>query len=114
MLRFRIQELLADHQFRTGRRVTLTELAGSTGISRVTLSKMINHRGYGTLTQHLNALCEFFDCKIEQLVEFIPGTVAPRIGSGGKEAGSCGEAHAEGYPRWLSPQAFRVASTDER
>lgn len=78
MLRFRIQELLADHQFRTGRRVTLTELAGSTGISRVTLSKMINHRGYGTLTQHLNALCEFFDCKIEQLVEFIPGTVAPK------------------------------------
>jgi putative transcriptional regulator len=83
MLRFRIQELLADHQFRTGRRVTLTELAGSTGISRVTLSKMINHRGYGTLTQHLDALCHFFGCRVEQLVEFVPESETPPVPKAG-------------------------------
>jgi DNA-binding Xre family transcriptional regulator len=79
MLRFRIQELLADHQFRTGRRVTLTELAGSTGISRVTLSKMINQRGYGTLTQHLDSLCGFFGCRIEQLAEYVPDSDTPSV-----------------------------------
>ena len=72
MLRFRLQELLADRQFQTGKRLTLTQLAATTGISRVTLSKMINQRGYGTLTQHLDVLCRYFSCKIEELVEYVP------------------------------------------
>jgi DNA-binding Xre family transcriptional regulator len=93
MLRFRLQELLADRHFQTGTRVTLRELAAATGIGRVTLSKMINQRNYCTVTRHLDALCEFFDCKIEQLVEFIPGTVAP------KEAGVGAEKPVAGAKR---------------
>ncbi len=72
MIRYRIQELLAEKQFREGRRVTLLELAEATGISRVTLSKMVNQRGYGTLTDHLNKLCSYFQCRIEQLAEYVP------------------------------------------
>ncbi len=72
MIRYRIQELLAEKQFKEGRRVTLMELAEATGISRVTLSKMVNQRGYGTLTDHLDKLCAFFGCRIEQLAEYIP------------------------------------------
>lgn len=72
MIRYRIQELLADKQFKEGRRVTLIELAEATGISRVTLSKMVNQRGYGTLTDHLNKLCAYFGCRIEQLAEYVP------------------------------------------
>lgn len=77
MLRFRLQELLADQQFETGKRVTLTELAAATGISRVTLSKMVNQRGYGTLTQHLDALCRHFGCRLDQLVQYVPESEAP-------------------------------------
>ena len=84
-MRFRLQELLADRHFRTGRRVTLRELAAATGIGRVTLSKMINQRNYCTVTRHLDVLCEFFDCKIEQLLEFIPGAVAPKEPGAGAE-----------------------------
>lgn len=72
MIRYRIQELLADKQFKEGRHVTLMELAEATGISRVTLSKMVNQRGYGTLTDHLNKLCAYFGCRIEQLAEYVP------------------------------------------
>ena len=72
MIRFRIQELLAEKQFQEGRRITLLELAEATGISRVTLSKMVNQRGYGTLTDHLDKLCKFFGCKLEQLAEYVP------------------------------------------
>jgi putative transcriptional regulator len=72
MIRYRIQELLADKQFKEGRRVTLLELAKATGISRVTLSKMVNQRGYGTLTDHLDKLCSYFECRIEQLAEYVP------------------------------------------
>ena len=71
MLRYHIRELLDDKQFREGRRITLLELAAETGISRVTLSKMVNQRGYGTLTVHLDRLCSYFGCPIERLVEHI-------------------------------------------
>jgi len=72
MIRYRIQELLADKHFREGRRVTLIELAQATGISRVTLSKMVNTRGYGTLTGHLDRLCKYFNCPLGELAEYVP------------------------------------------
>ena len=86
MLRFHIQQLLAEKQFQEGRRITLLELAEATGISRVTLSKMVNQRGYGTLTDHLNRLCAYFECRIEELAEYIPDNAAPvPQGRSGKE-----------------------------
>ncbi len=72
MLRFRLQELLAEKQFREGRRVTLTELSKETGINRVTLSKMVNQRGYSTVTDNLDQLCRFFGCKVGDIAEYIP------------------------------------------
>ena len=72
MIRYHIQELIADKQFKEGRRITLLELAEATGISRVTLSKMVNQRNYGTLTDHLDKLCSYFGCRLEQLAEHIP------------------------------------------
>ena len=72
MIRYRIQELIAERHFREGKRVTMLEIAKSTGISRVTLSKMVNQIGYGTLTDHLDRLCKFFDCKLSDLAEYIP------------------------------------------
>lgn len=71
MIRFRIQELIAEKQFREGRRVTLIEVSEATGINRVTLSKMVNQRGYSTVTDNLDRLCKFFNCRVEQLAEFV-------------------------------------------
>ncbi|WP_370634387.1 helix-turn-helix domain-containing protein [Methylophilus sp. Leaf408] len=72
MIRFLLNELLSDKQFKEGRRITLIEVAESTGINRMTLSKMINHKGYSTVTDNLDKLCIYFDCRIEDLVEHIP------------------------------------------
>lgn len=72
MIRFRIQELLAEKHFREGRRITLMQLADATGISRVTLSKMVNQRGYATLTDHLDRLCRYFNCTLGDLAEYVP------------------------------------------
>ncbi len=71
MIRFRIQELLAEKHFKEGRRITLLELSQATGINRVTLSKMVNQRGYSTVTDNLDKLCHYFDCKIDQLAEYV-------------------------------------------
>ena len=72
MIRFLINELLSDKQFKEGRRITLVEVSEATGINRMTLSKMINHKGYSGVTDNLDKLCRFFDCKIEELIEYIP------------------------------------------
>jgi putative transcriptional regulator len=72
MLRFRLQELIAEKQFQDGKRVTLTVISKATKINRVTLSKMANQRGYSTVTKNLDRLCSYFGCRIEQLVEHIP------------------------------------------
>lgn len=79
MIRFRLQELLAEKQFRDGRKVTLTELSKATGINRVTLSKMVNHRGYSTVTDNLDSLCKFFECEVGDLAVYVPDSDVPEI-----------------------------------
>lgn len=72
MIRFKIQELIAQKHFESGKRVTLIEIAESTGINRMTLSRMINTRRYSTVTENLDKLCAYFDCKIEDIIEYVP------------------------------------------
>ena len=72
MLRLKIKELIAKKEFRDGRRVTIGEIADAAGIHRMTLSKMINQKGYNTGTDNLDKLCIFFDCDISDVIEFIP------------------------------------------
>jgi putative transcriptional regulator len=38
----------------------------------MTLSKMINHKGYSTVTDNLDKLCAYFDCELVELAEYLP------------------------------------------
>jgi len=71
MIRFYLQKMISEKQFRENRRITMAEITEATGINRVTLSKMINQKGYSTVTDNLDKLCKFFDCKLEELAEFV-------------------------------------------
>lgn len=71
MLRFRLKELIAEKEFQENRVVTLVEISEATGIHRMTLSKLANHRGYNPSADILDKLCSFFGCRIEQLVEHV-------------------------------------------
>ncbi|CUB06672.1 DNA-binding transcriptional regulator, XRE family [Marinomonas fungiae] len=71
MLRFKIKELISKKSFNENRRITIGEVAEETGVSRVTLSKMANQRGYNTVTDNLDKLCIYFDCEVSELVEFV-------------------------------------------
>lgn len=71
MIRFRLQELMADKGFKEKRVVTLVEISEATGIHKVTLSRLANNK-IGTSTDALNRLCNFFQCSIGELVEHIP------------------------------------------
>jgi len=72
MLRFKLKERIADKEFGERRRITIQEVAEATGITRNTLSKMLNQHGISVRSENLDRLCAYFDCKIEQLVEYLP------------------------------------------
>jgi putative transcriptional regulator len=72
MIRYRLKELIADKAFHEDRRITLDEVAELTGISRPTLSRIANVKGYSTTTDILDRLCAYFECRLDQLAEHLP------------------------------------------
>lgn len=71
MIRFYLQELIAEKEFKDGKRVTVKEVSEATGINRATLSKMLHHKGYNTVTDNLDALCKYFECPLEKVAVFV-------------------------------------------
>ena len=71
MIRFKLAEQIEKKQFAEGRRLTVQEVAEATGVNRMTLSKILNHKGYSTGTDILDRLCTYFECHIEELVEHL-------------------------------------------
>lgn len=71
MLRYKLKERIADKEFNERRRITIQEVAESTGITRNTISRMLNQRGASVRTENLDRLCAYFECRIEELVEYI-------------------------------------------
>lgn len=51
--------------------MTIEEVAQATDVHRTTLSKIANTVGYSTTTDILDALCNYFDCEIEDMAEHI-------------------------------------------
>lgn len=69
MIRFKLGEMMERRQFLEGRRITISEIAEATGLNRMTLSKILNQKGYGTGTDTIDRLCSYFGCKVEDLME---------------------------------------------
>ena len=72
MIRFKLAEMIEKKQFVEGRRVSINEVASASGLNRMTLSKILNQKGYGTGTDTIDRLCQYFDCKVEDLMEHLP------------------------------------------
>lgn len=72
MIYIQIEALIKQKKQEWGRRITLVEVAKATGISRITLHRIIRNEGYSTLTDHLDKLCAFFECELHELVRYVP------------------------------------------
>lgn len=72
MIRFKLAEQIEKKQFLESRRITVQEVAEAIGVNRMTLSKILNHKGYSTGTDILDRLCIYFDCRVEELIEHVP------------------------------------------
>lgn len=75
MIRFKLGEMIEKKQFAEGRRVTINEIAAATGLNRMTLSKILNQKGYGTGSDTVDRLCQYFHCAVEDLMEHVPDEV---------------------------------------
>jgi putative transcriptional regulator len=75
VLRFKIKERMADLAFRERRRVTLQEIAEVTGLNRMTLSKLVNQHGANVQTDVVDKLCDYFGCRVDELMEHIPDNI---------------------------------------
>lgn len=71
MIRFKLAEQIEKKQFKEARRVTVQEVAAATGVNRMTLSKILNQRGYSTGTDILDKLCAYFGCTLQDLAEYV-------------------------------------------
>ena len=72
MIRFLLKELIADREFKTGKRVTLEQIARETGVHRMTLSRISGQRGYNTTTDNIGKLCRFFGCTVDKVIAYVP------------------------------------------
>ena len=77
MIRFKLAEQIEKKQFRESRRITIQEVAEASGVNRMTLSKILNQRGYSTGTDILDKLCEYFGCRLEELAQHISAADLP-------------------------------------
>ena len=69
MFRYKLKELIAQRELETGERLMVKDIAEVTGINRMTLSKILNVKGYNTTTDKLEKIAEYFDCEIGDVVE---------------------------------------------
>lgn len=74
MIRFKLAELMEKKQFIDGRRLTIQEVAVASGVNRMTLSKILNQRGYSTGTDIVDRLCAYFGCRVEDVLEHVADT----------------------------------------
>ena len=76
MIHLQIKELIAARTAQWGRKITINELSEATGISRMTLNRMMRNEGYNTVTNHIDQLCSYFQCDLNELVRYVPSTAA--------------------------------------
>lgn len=70
MLKVKIGYLMVDHKIKS-----IAELSRQTSIHRDTLRKLINNERAETLTlENLIKICDFFQCNLNDLIEYTPDT----------------------------------------
>ena len=72
MIKYKIKELVKQKSERDGKKLTLSFLANEVGIQSSAMSKIAKNTGYHTSITTLEALCKFFECSIEDVIEYIP------------------------------------------
>lgn len=78
MIYVELKQVIFKKQVEWGRTITVTEIADASGISRMTLHRMLKDHTYNASTDHLNKLCAYLQCDLSDLVRWEPDTPTHR------------------------------------
>ncbi|MCQ8876541.1 helix-turn-helix transcriptional regulator [Pseudoalteromonas shioyasakiensis] len=70
MIIYNLKELIDAKSEKENRKIPLTEVAEAAGVQKSAISKMAKNSNYSTTTKTLDALCNYFDCKIEDIITY--------------------------------------------
>ena len=68
MIKMKLHILLAN------KRMTQKELSEKTGISKNTIGSYCNESNKHIVKEHLDILCKFFNCKVQDILEYTDDT----------------------------------------
>jgi len=71
MIRVLFKQMLDEKEFRERRRITLNEVSEETGLSRPTLTRIVNIPGHNTNTHAIEALCRYLECTPGELLQMV-------------------------------------------
>ncbi|MGI2056720.1 helix-turn-helix domain-containing protein [Shewanella baltica] len=71
MIKYNLKALIAKKAASENRKITLDEVANAAGVNKAAISKMASNVNYSTTTRTLDALCMYFDCKVEDIIEHV-------------------------------------------
>jgi len=71
VIRYFLKERIADKEFREKRKIKIDQISKDSGVSRNTLSRILNTYGYSTSTDVLDKLCIYFECQLKDLAEYV-------------------------------------------
>lgn len=71
MLRFFLKRLIAEKELAENKRISMSDIAEETGIHISTLSRIANQKASNTSVSNLEKLCAYFNCRMEDLVEYV-------------------------------------------
>jgi len=72
MLIYHIKDLMLKKSAKTKTKITYADIVDSTGISRITLSKMASKDNHNASAKIIEKLCSYFDCTPNDLISIIP------------------------------------------
>lgn len=67
MVKVKLSNLMGEHKIKT-----FTEIETVTKITRKTLAKLYNGESKGIDFSTIDALCDFFNCSLSDLLEYVP------------------------------------------
>lgn len=68
MIRYNVKALIEKKSQAEGRKITAAEVARAIGIQKAAMTKLVNNYDYTTTTRTIDALCEYFDCEVQDVI----------------------------------------------
>ncbi len=80
MIRIRLKQLIDDKSFQERSRITIGDVVENTGLSRATLTRILNLPGYNVRLDAVDALCRYLQCQPGDLLEYVEEGSEPSAG----------------------------------